>query len=153
MDQNGEYSIPYKVMACSSGLDETPTPEGTYRLTGNRWKWLELQGGVWGMYTTQIIGNYLFHSVPYTEYGNHGSLQEGEFDKLGEDASHGCIRLQVADAKWIYDHMWVINGVEIYNDADPGPMGKPIPPRIGAREFPGWDPSDRVEENPWYQGE
>ncbi|HAH78565.1 MAG TPA: L,D-transpeptidase, partial [Ruminococcaceae bacterium] len=26
-------------------------------------------------------------------------------DKLGEPASHGCIRLPVEDAKWIYDNI------------------------------------------------
>ena len=27
-----------------------------------------------------------------------------QFNKLGQTASHGCIRLSVGDAKWIYDN-------------------------------------------------
>ena len=46
-DDRGEYTVPYRVMVCSSGLEESPTPTGTYHLTGNRWEWLELVGGVW----------------------------------------------------------------------------------------------------------
>ena len=82
-------------------------------------------GGVSGQYCTQIYGDYLFHSVPYTERYNKGSLQPGEFDKLGTSCSHGCIRLQVADAKWIYDNKYDIAGVTIYDSDDPGPLGKP----------------------------
>ncbi len=149
-DDSGQYTIAYMVMVCSSGLDSSPTPTGTYHMSGNRWQWLEMVGGVWGMYTTQFYGNYLFHSVPYLRWGDHGSLQPGEFDKLGQDASHGCIRLQVKDAKWIYDHMEEIEAVEIYNSPDPGPLGKPSAPKIGNSQYPGWDPSDGDPANPWH---
>ncbi len=148
MDENGEYTIPYSAMVCSSGLDGS-TPLGKYQLTGNRWTWLGLIGGAKGMYATQIIGDYLFHSVPYTEWYDHGSLQPGEFDKLGQAASHGCIRLQVKDAKWIYEHMWEIEAVELYNSPDPGPLGKPSAPKIDGSTYPGWDPTDTDENNPW----
>lgn len=30
---------------------------------------------------------------------------KSEAEKLGEKASHGCIRLTVSDAKWIYEHI------------------------------------------------
>ena len=30
--------------------------------------------------------------------------QKEEYDKLGTPASHGCIRVCVADAKWVYEH-------------------------------------------------
>ncbi len=148
MDENGKYTVPHCAMVCSSGVGGS-TPLGRYELTGNRWKWLGLVGGVKGMYTTQIIGDYLFHSVPYMEWYDHGSLQPGEFDKLGQAASHGCIRLQVRDAKWIYDHMWEIEGVELYNSSDPGPLGKPTAPKIGDSAYPRWDPTDPDENNPW----
>lgn len=106
-------------------------------------------GGVSGQYCTQIYGDYLFHSVPYTERYNKGSLQPGEFDKLGTSCSHGCIRLQVADAKWIYDNKYDIAGVTIYDSDDPGPLGKPSAPSIGGSAYPGWDPTDPDSDNPW----
>lgn len=151
-DDEGKYTIPYMAMICSSGLDaegpDMATCMGEYTI-GYKWEWLDLVDNVSGMYATQFNGDYLFHSVPYTESGNHGSLKEGEFDKLGSDASHGCIRLQVSDAKWIYDHADEIEAVLTYNSSDPGPLGKPKAPKIGNSEHPGWDPSDPHSKNPW----
>ena len=151
-DEAGEYTVPYRAMICSTGANGG-TPLGTYRLSGNRWEWLSLVGGVQGRYNTQIFGDYLFHSVPYLERYNNGSLQPGEFDKLGTACSHGCIRLQICDAMWIYYNLWDIGGVEIYNSPDPGPLGTPTAPKIDQSEFPGWDPTDPDEENPWLKVE
>ena len=151
-DENGEYTVPYRAMICSTGANGG-TPLGTYRLSGNRWEWLSLVGGVQGRYNTQIFGDYLFHSVPYLERYNNGSLQPGEFDKLGTACSHGCIRLQICDAMWIYYNLWDIGGVEIYNSSDPDPLGTPAAPKIDQSEFPGWDPTDPDEENPWLKVE
>ena len=145
---DGRYSVPYRAMVCSSGGSGTPL--GDFSLDGwYRWEWLGLVGGVSGQYCTQIYGDYLFHSVPYTERYNKGSLQPGEFDKLGTSCSHGCIRLQVADAKWIYDNKYDIAGVTIYDSDDPGPLGKPSAPSIGGSAYPGWDPTDPDSDNPW----
>ena len=146
---SGYYNKPVRAMTCSSGLDSTPTPEGYYHLSGNRWEWLDLVGGVSGMYVTQFYGDYLFHSVPFTERGNHGSLQEGQYDLLGQDASHGCIRLTMKDAKWIYDNMWNIQAVKIFNSSETGPLGKPETKKIGNSKHPGWDPTDPHPDNPW----
>ena len=147
-DENGFYSIPYKAMVCSSGLDDL-TPKGEFRPTGNRWYWLGMIDDTYAQYVTQFKGNFLFHSVPYEVRGDRGSLCPGEFDKLGEDASHGCIRLQVKDAKWIFDHMDDIDRFHIFDSPDPGPLGKPEAPKIGDSAYPGWDPSDPDPDNPW----
>ena len=153
-DERGFYTVPYMAMVCSSGLDaegpDKATCIGEYTI-GYTWEWLEMVNNVYGCYVTQFNGDYLFHSVPYLEQGNHGSLQPGEFDKLGQDASHGCIRLQVKDAKWIYDHALEIEGVQTFNSSEPGPLGKPDAPKIGSSEYPGWDPTDPDEANPWRQ--
>lgn len=101
-DENGRYSIPVKVMLCSTGL-YTPK-SGTYKITTYKKDWLSLQGDVYGQYCTQIVGNILFHSVPYVEKYNPASLEYWEYDKLGQEASLGCIRLNVENAKWIYEN-------------------------------------------------
>ena len=73
---DGRYSVPYRAMVCSSGGSGTPL--GDFSLDGwYRWEWLGLVGGVSGQYCTQIYGDYLFHSVPYTERYNKGSLRRG----------------------------------------------------------------------------
>lgn len=77
-DADGNYTVPYKAMVCSTG---TATPKsGVYKIQ-NRWRWLGLIGGVYGQYSTQIVGNILFHSVPYLEK-SQDSLEYWEYDKL-----------------------------------------------------------------------
>ena len=148
VDENGELT-PCKAMVCSTGR-ATPT-SGVYDITWQgKWEWLALFGDVFGHYCTQITGNILFHSVPYSEMYNSASLEYWQFDQLGTACSMGCIRLQVIDAKWIFDHKEEITAVEFYSDADPGPLGKPVPPNIGNNlECRNWDPTDPDPENPW----
>lgn len=146
-DESGQYTVPVKAMVCSTG---TATPKsGTYGIKG-RWRWLGLFGGVYGQYSTQIVGNILFHSVPYLEKGNAGSLEYWEYDKLGTSCSMGCIRLTVRDAKWIYNNVSSGTLVEFYSSSDPGPLGKPSAQKIsGNNECRNWDPTDTTEGNPW----
>lgn len=146
-DENNEYTVPFKAMVCSTGT-ATPT-SGKYSIKG-KWRWLGLQGGVYGQYSTQIVGNILFHSVPYLEKGNLSSLEYWEYDKLGTSCSAGCIRLTVRDAKWIYDNIPKGTIVEFYSDSNPGPLGKPSAQKISGNEANrGWDPTDPAEGNPW----
>lgn len=62
-DENGEYTVPYKAMICSTGLYNA-TPRGTFHLS-TKYLWRELYGKVYGQYATRITGGVLFHSVPY----------------------------------------------------------------------------------------
>ena len=148
-DENGEYTNCVKVMLCSIG---TATPRtGTYSLKKyGGWEWKGLQGEVFGQYATQITGNILFHSVPYTERDNNGSLEYWEYDKLGTAASLGCIRLTVRNAKWIYDNCASGTKVMFYSDSNPGPLGKPTEQKIsGVTGYNNWDPTDPHPDNPW----
>lgn len=148
-DDNGEYKNCVKVMLCSVG-SATPT-SGTYSLKKyGGWEWKGLQGDVFGQYATQITGNILFHSVPYTEKYNNASLEYWEYDKLGTPASLGCIRLTVKNAKWIYDNCASGTKVYFYSDSNPGPLGKPSERKIsGDSEVNSWDPTDPASDNPW----
>lgn len=148
-DENGEYKNCVKVMLCSVG---SATPKsGTYSLKKyGGWEWKGLQGDVYGQYATQITGNILFHSVPYTEKYNNASLEYWEYDKLGTSASLGCIRLTVKNAKWIYDNCAAGTKVYFYKDSNPGPLGKPSERKIsGDSEVNSWDPTDPASDNPW----
>lgn len=149
-DENGYYSVPFKAMICSTG---TNTPQlGIYQITSFKEKWLALQGKVYGQYCTQIIGDILFHSVPYLEYKNPASLEYWEYDKLGEKASLGCVRLTVEDAKWIFENCEEGTKVEFYSSENPGLLGKPTIEKISQYdELKNWDPTDEKEKNPWKQ--
>ena len=120
-DKNGEYNIPIKSMICSTGI---ATPNGGVYKTTDKYEWRYLVGNVYGQYATRITGSILFHSVPYLKK-DKASLEYWEYDKLGEPASKGCVRLTVEDAKWIYDYCESGTQVEFYNDVNPGPLGKP----------------------------
>ena len=84
--------------SCTSGASSTPTPKGQFTVKA---KGLAFGSGYTCWYYTQFLGDYLFHSVLY-QPGSMSSIQDG---RLGINASHGCIRLTLANAKWIYDNI------------------------------------------------
>jgi hypothetical protein len=145
-DEDGKYTVPVKAMTCSSG---TATPLGTYK-TLEKYRWKLLMGDVWGQYSTRIFEGVLFHSVWYYDM-DASTLSTKQYNKLGTTASHGCIRLTVADAKWIYDNCALGTTVEIYSDKDPGPLGKPD--ALILPDGSGWDPTDPSEDNPFLKNQ
>ncbi len=98
-------------MACSGGAPETPTPVGTFKTTQKiHYSWLP-RFDVGAYYFVRFYGSYLFHSLPFDEDGN---LIQEEAEKLGQPASHGCIRLKVEDARWLYEKLPLGVEVNIY---------------------------------------
>ena len=145
-DNSGKYTVPVKAMVCSTGT-ATPT-SGTYKMS-NKYRWHQLNGGVYGQYCSRITGHILFHSVPY-KTNSPDTLKYAAYDKLGTKASAGCIRLTVADAYWIYSNCASGTYVEFYSSKDPGPLGKPTAQKISSNETcRNWDPTDPLPENPW----
>ena len=147
-DKNGKYTVPVKAMVCSTGR-YTPT-SGVYRTLG-KGNWWPLMGDVYGQYSTHIMGDILFHSVPYLEAGDKSSLEYWAYDQLGQRVSLGCVRLTVADAKWIYNNCAIGTQVEFYSSSNPGPLGKPSTRKISSapNNIRGWDPTDPDSKNPW----
>lgn len=143
-DEAGEYNNLVKTMVCSTG---TATPRGGIYKLNYKYRWLPLFGGVYGQYCTRITGNILFHSVPYLKNHQPDSLEYWEYDKLGTAASAGCVRLTVADAKWIYDNC--ANGcyVEFCTTLN---ISKPSAAKISSNTTcRNYDPTDPVANNPW----
>ena len=137
---------PYKAMICSTGYD---TPVGTF-YTPQKYEWHELLGPSWGQYNTRITGGFLFHSVWY--YTNHdkASISVSAYNYLGNTASHGCVRLLVKDAKWIYDKCPLGTKVVIINGtSNDDPLGKPSFMKINPGSYKGWDPTDPDPHNPY----
>lgn len=146
-DESGQYTVPFKAMVCSVG-ESGKTPTGTYN-TSSKYTWGYLSGNVYGQYCTRITGPYLFHSVPYFSR-NKGDLEYDEYNKLGEAASLGCVRLSVADAKWIFDNCPAGTTVTIYDSSEPEPLARPEPTKIDTTDSrKGWDPTDPDPDNPW----
>ena len=136
-DSSGNYSIPVRAMTCSVGLPGTPTYSGTYSV-GSKYILKELMGPSYGKFTTAVAGQagVYFHSVATSNPANPTySVPVGEYNKLGSPASHGCIRLCVRDAKWIYEHCGY--GTPIYiGDNLAMPLGKPYMVRISSSVDP-----------------
>ena len=83
---------------CAPGKASTPTVSGTFTVQGKGYYFDS--GSARCYWYTQFYGNYLFHSVLYSKY--NGSLMDG---RVGVPLSHGCVRLQIDNAKWIYDNI------------------------------------------------
>lgn len=149
LDENGEYTVPYKAILCSTGLYNA-TPLGVFHIS-DKYIWRQLNGGVYGQYASRVHGGVLFHSVPYRSKSKD-SLYTDKYNKLGQQASMGCIRLTVEDAKWIAENCPSGTTVEVYDDAEnPGPLGKPEGIKIDSdNPNKGWDPTDPDEDNPWH---
>lgn len=135
-----------RAMYCSTGRNYR-TIKGTYR-TKAKYRWRYLKGNVYGQYATRIHGSYLFHSVPYYRK-NVKTVETMEYNKLGSQASLGCVRLTVADAKWIYDKCRIGTKVVINDTKE---LQKPVylPIKISTKSKSGWDPTDPDKRNPYY---
>lgn len=134
--KNGWY-IPVKAMTCSVGLSATPTPVGTFQ-TSAKYRWHTLMGPSYGQYCTRIVGGILFHSVAGNKMSSH-NLFYGDFNLLGQPASHGCVRLCVRDAKWVYDNCPSGTTVRI-GDRLYQPFDKPVLPKMTPNMD--YDPTD-----------
>ena len=139
---------PVRAMLCSTGLNGA-TPRGTFYTQG-KWRWGELMNDVYGQYCTHITDDILFHSVYYTDCFEKDTQVASQFNLLGSAASHGCIRLSVMDAKWIYDNCKVWTRVTIYRNAATGPLGKPEPIKVSQGRYAYWDPTDPDPANPYF---
>jgi len=103
MENNSWVNI--KVLTCNIGAIDSPTIEGNFS-SGLKGKLLKIDE-TYVRYFTQISGNYLFHSVIYDE---NGQVIDG---RLGGAISHGCVRLSLDDAKYIYDTIPARTGIKI----------------------------------------
>lgn len=82
---------------CSTGKASTPTVIGEYQVYG---KGYSFGHGYTCYYYTQFYGDYLFHSSPY--YVNSNRVMD---PTMGVPSSAGCVRLEIKNAKWIYDNI------------------------------------------------
>ena len=99
-----------KYYKCCVGKSSTPTISGTYNV-GVKGKYFDTgtKGRCW--YYTQISGNYLFHSVIYDRQSTPKKIIDNSMDAA---VSHGCVRLDLDNAKWIYDSIPKNTKVIIY---------------------------------------
>ena len=103
-DENGDYTVVIREMLCSTGTKKNPSDVGDWVLSGRTARWCYFPTwGSYAQYWTKINASIAFHSVIYNSVSTM-DLAVSSYNNLGKRASHGCIRLSVADAKWVYDN-------------------------------------------------
>jgi len=95
-----------KSFLCSTGKASTPTVKGNFTIK-DKGPMFRAGSNTICNYYTRFYGNYLFHTVLLD---NKGNIQDG---RLGTPLSHGCIRLAIDNAKYIYTNIPYGTGVSI----------------------------------------
>lgn len=98
--KKGSYKL-IKSVSCATGQNRTPTTRGTFTVSGRgAWFSSPTNPSVGAKYFTRFNGSYLFHSTLYSTSNKNQAVDS----RVGVRLSHGCIRLPVDTAKWIYDN-------------------------------------------------
>lgn len=95
----------HRDMRCATGKSSTPTVKGTFKVK-SKGSYFRVNENVICKYYTQFYGDYLFHTVLLN---NQGKVVDG---RLGMKLSHGCVRLAIENAKYIYDNIPI--GTTVY---------------------------------------
>ena len=130
------FIIPVKTYLTSTGPD---TPIGTFQ-TPAKYRWRDMNHGIFTQYATRIYKGFLIHSILYSR-PDPMTLDPLTYNYLGIAESAGCVRLLSGDAKWVYDNCALGTTVTIYNSPKPGPYDRPAIEWV----IPGdqhWDPTD-----------
>ena len=99
-NQEGQFIV-------SSGKASTPTPTGTRTIDGHNPKAWSAPYGLYMPWWISMGGGYGIHELPewpsgYKEGANH----------LGIPVSHGCVRLGIGPAEFVYN--WTPDGTQVY---------------------------------------
>lgn len=118
-----DYTDLDRAFICATGTAKYPSPLGTFTLSGRRAAHCKFPtwGGGEARWWTKITDEIAFHSVLYGDSSDASTLKVSSFTGLGKRGSHGCIRLTVADAKWIYDNAKAGMKVWIHDDGPDDP--------------------------------
>lgn len=98
--ENGRAAAVFPI---ASGAADTPSPVGVFKITHR--------------FSTRLSGfgtRFLGLNVPWGQYGIHGTNHPAS---IGQNASHGCIRLSVRDAERLY--AMIPNGTPVVMEGGP----------------------------------
>jgi lipoprotein-anchoring transpeptidase ErfK/SrfK len=88
-----EGSVPVRTTLVSTGLPQTPTPTGQYRIY------------VKYLYDDMAGPGYYLPNVPFVMYFYRGYSLHGTYwhNNFGRPMSHGCVNLPTPEAQWLYN--------------------------------------------------
>ncbi len=102
-DEAGEYTVPVRYMIVTTGASDTPSPKGVFNMEDNYVRFGLFSVGVYGQYWRQITRSIYTHSLLYLH--RNANSYTNSYSRLGRRGSHGCIRMMVPDARWVYYHI------------------------------------------------
>jgi len=140
-DENGNFTIPYKVFLCTIG---SSTPIGEFKLyEPHRWKFMH--DDIYVQYLIRYKNpGFCIHSIIYRPTEGSYNLIASTYNQLGKNYSDGCIRLLSGDAAWLYNNCGAGTKLIIYNDEwIMGPFDRPAI-EMAIPETQRWDPTDPV---------
>src|SRR3989339_120031 len=109
--QNLKYflgDVAIKEFVVSTGKPGMETPKGHFKVDYKDKKAWSAKYGLWMPYWMSLQNGYFgIHELPEWP----GGYKEG-VDHLGKPVSHGCIRLRVGDAEFLYN--WAPMGTEVF---------------------------------------
>ncbi len=102
-------NIKLKEFVVSTGKKSTPTPKGEFKIQNKILKAWSKTHGLWMPYWLGLGGGIGIHELPIWPSG----YREGE-NHLGTPVSHGCIRLGLKNAAYIYERVTPGISVKVY---------------------------------------
>ncbi len=107
-----------RVFGVATGQSSYPTPRGLFAIYSkqrNPW-WYPPKGSPWVTDPTPVppgpgnpLGTRWMEFAPAV--GIHGTPDAAS---IGYSASHGCVRMHIADAEWLFDHVSIGTPVRVY---------------------------------------
>jgi hypothetical protein len=117
-------------------------------MKGTRVRFARFKGlTVWAQYWSLIVSATYFHSILY----NSGDANDytSAYNNLGKAVSHGCVRLTVPDARWIYYNCAPGTEVEIRAGSSKNEETKAIREQLKLAPMPSKRTNMKAGEIPW----
>jgi hypothetical protein len=117
-DENGDYTVIDRQMACSTARPGKKTPPGTFKIS-TKVRWLSSPTyHTYEQFACRIDGKIWIHSTCFVKRDSN-TLETDSYLQLGEPVSAGCIRLTVRDILWIYANCPGGTVVKVVKDGGP----------------------------------
>lgn len=151
-DEEGNYTVPVRYMLCSTGKNDC-TPKGKFKMDKYHVRFSQfVRDKTYGQFWTQIRGAIYFHSILYSQFDTSTYIEE-VWGRFGKADSHGCVRLTVPDAKWMYFHIAPGTECIVRNGDDSDAETAAIRERLVLAALPGErvdiEPSQIVDTDYW----
>ena len=147
-DSDGEYTIPVRYMRCTVGKSSTPTRQGTFKMLSTKNRFAHFNVGGNAQYWSLITSATYFHSILYDAI-DANTWTRSSWENLGKAVSHGCVRLPVPDARWIYYNAAPGTVVEIRAGSSKDEATKAISDQLILAEAPSTRPTLKKGQIPW----